>query len=608
MCGIVGYIGEEKAQNVLVEGLKKLEYRGYDSSGIVVVDENIKVVKKQGNLDKLTSALIHSPLSGHLGIGHTRWATHGRPSDENAHPHLSNSGRFAVVHNGIIENYQELRDQLEAKGYTFRSQTDTEVIAHLLEDLDTGDILTTVHRVLKKLHGAYALGIVSGMEKDKLVAVRVSSPLIVGIGEHGNFIASDIPAILQHTKKIYVLESGEMAVLKKDSIDLMTLEGNPIQKNVTVIEWDEEAAEKDGYEHFMLKEIFEQPTSLANTLRGRISSEKDAVILKELKLSPEEVRSIKKINIIACGTSFHAGLVGKEIIEKFARIPVEVSIASECRYRDPIVGVNEITIPVSQSGETADTMAALLEAKGKGSRIVSITNSVDSSIARESDDVLYTYAGPEIAVASTKAFTSQLMVFNLLALYLADLRGTLSQGEIRMYIADLVVIPSIIEESLKQADSLKELAKDFVNTGNLFFIGRGMDAHATLEGSLKLKEVSYIHSEAYAAGELKHGTLALIDDHIPVIAVSTQPHLNEKTISNIIEVKTRGAKTYGIGMTSNKELERNVDVFVPIPKVDPVFATLVSSIPMQLLAYYASIQKGYNPDRPKNLAKSVTVE
>jgi glucosamine--fructose-6-phosphate aminotransferase (isomerizing) len=608
MCGIVGYIGEEAAQKVLLEGLRKLEYRGYDSSGIVVVNGRIHIAKKQGNLDQLTTALQRNPLHGHLGIGHTRWATHGRPSDENSHPHLSQSGKFAVVHNGIIENYQELRDQLRAKGYTFMSQTDTEVIAHMLEDLDTGEILTTVQQVLKKLHGAYALGIVSETEPDKLIAVRVSSPLIVGIGENGNFIASDIPAILQHTKKIYVLESGEMAVLRKDSIDLMTLEGNPIQKDVTVIEWDEEAAEKDGYEHFMLKEIFEQPTSLANTLRGRIALNRDAVVLKDLKMTPQDIRSIRKINIIACGTSYHAGLVGKEILEKFTRIPVEVSIASEYRYRDPIVGENEITIPVSQSGETADTMAALLEAKSKGSRIVSITNSVDSSIARESHDVLYTYAGPEIAVASTKAFTSQLMVFNLLALFIADARGTLSQGEIKMYISDLVVVPSIIEETLRMEGRIKELAKDFVHTGNLFFIGRGMDAHATLEGSLKLKEVSYIHSEAYAAGELKHGTLALIEEDMPVIAVSTQPHLNEKTISNIIEVKTRGAKTYGISMASNKELQRNVDVFIAIPEVEPVFAALVSSVPMQLLAYYASIHKGFNPDRPKNLAKSVTVE
>lgn len=608
MCGIIGYIGKQNAQEILVEGLRKLEYRGYDSAGIVTVDGKINIVKKKGNIESLEGALKDNPLSGGVGIGHTRWATHGKPSDENSHPHLSSGKKFAVVHNGIIENYQELREELQSEGFVFRSQTDTEVIAHLMEKMDTGDVLTTVQKVIKKLKGAYALGVVSEDEPDKLIAVRMASPLIIGVGEHGNYIASDIPAILSHTKRIYILESGEMAVLKENSVDLMTLEGNPIQKDVTVIEWDDVAAEKDGHDHFMSKEIFEQPTSLANTLRGRISPNGKMVEMKELKISDEEIRNIKKISIVACGTSYHAGLVGKEIIEKFARIPVEVSIASEYRYRDPIVGENEITIPVSQSGETADTMAALTEAKSKGSRILSITNVLDSSIARESDDVVYTYAGPEIAVASTKAYTSQLMSFYLLALYLSQKKGALTEDKLEHYITQLLKVPSLVEETLKSSKEIEEMAAELIDVENLFFIGRGMDAHATLEGSLKLKEVSYIHSEAYAAGELKHGTLALIEDDVPVIAVSTQKHLNDKTISNIIEVKTRGAKTYGIGTKSNKELQRSVDVFLEIPEVEAEFAPIIASIPLQLLAYFASTQRGYNPDRPKNLAKSVTVE
>lgn len=608
MCGIIGYIGNQTAQQILVDGLKKLEYRGYDSAGIVTIDGKINIIKKKGNMDNLEAALRETPLNGVVGIGHTRWATHGKPADENSHPHLSSNEKFAVVHNGIIENYQELKEELIGEGYVFQSQTDTEVIAHLLQKLYTGDILTTVQQVIKKLKGAFALGVVSEDEPDKLIAVRMASPLIIGIGENGNYIASDIPAILSHTKRIYILESGEMAVLKADKIELMTLEGNSIQKDITVIEWDEEAAEKDGHEHFMSKEIFEQPISLSNTLRGRISEDGSKVVLKEIKLNDQQIKDIKKINIIACGTSYHAGLVGKEIIEKFARIPVEVSIGSEYRYRDPIVGENEITIPVSQSGETADTMAALIEAKSKGSRIVAITNVLDSSITREADDVIYTYAGPEIAVASTKAYTSQLMAFYLLALYLAEKKGALTDEEIKDYIENLVKVPALVSETLELDKQIEGMSEELRGVQNLFFIGRGMDAHATLEGSLKLKEVSYIHSEAYAAGELKHGTLALIDEGVPVIAVSTQKHLNEKTISNIIEVETRGAKTYGIGMNSNKELKNSVDVFLGIPEVKAEFAPIIVSIPMQLLAYYASTQRGLNPDRPKNLAKSVTVE
>lgn len=608
MCGIVGYVGFKQAQGILVEGLRKLEYRGYDSAGIAVHNKGVDFRKKQGNLDNLAAELENNPIVGSMGIGHTRWATHGKPSDENSHPHVSGSEKFAVVHNGIIENYQDIKEELESKGYVFKSETDTEVIAHLLEFLDTGDLVSTVQELIKKLHGAFALGIISEDEPERMIAVRNASPLVLGLGEGENFIASDIPAILSHTKDIYILESGEMAILTASNIELLDFEGNKIEKEVTHIEWDAESAEKDGYEHFMIKEITEQPRSLANTLRGRIDAESKMVVLNELKMSKEEIKNISKINIVACGTSYHAGLVGKEVIEKFTRIPVEVSVASEYRYRDPIVTKNEITIPVSQSGETADTMAALIEAKSKGSRIVAITNCVDSSIARESDDVIYTYAGPEIAVASTKAYTSQLMAFNMMALYFSQVRGTLSDSAVSAYVEELVQIPARVEEALNMNEVISEMAKDFTETENLFFLGRGMDAHATLEGSLKLKEVSYVHSEAYAAGELKHGTLALITDGVPVVTVSTQPHLNEKTVSNIIEVKARGGKTYGLGFEENSLLEKTVDVFLAVPKTLPEFSPLVTSIPMQLLAYHVSTQRGYNPDQPRNLAKSVTVE
>ena len=608
MCGIVGYIGNKNAQDVLVEGLERLEYRGYDSSGIAIIDGELNATKKQGKLANLKGVLADNPMKGHVGIGHTRWATHGKPSDENSHPHLSRNNKFAVVHNGIIENYQSIKAEMEGKGYAFLSETDTEVISVLLEEMDTGDVVTTVQEVSKRLEGAFAIGVVSQAEPEKLIAARKASPLIVGLGNGENFIASDIPAILKHTKRVYVLESGEMAILTTEGIELMTLSGEAVTKEVMEITWDQEAAEKDGYDHFMLKEIFEQPTSLANTLRGRISDDHKDVILKDFTLTDEQVRNINKINIIACGTSYHAGLVGKEIIEGLSRIPVEVSVASEYRYRNPIVGENEITIPISQSGETADTMAALIEAKEKGSRILAITNSVESSIAREADDVIYTWAGPEIAVASTKAYTSQLMAFYLLAIKMGVAKKTLSSEQVKGYIDALTEIPEKIEETLKLENKIKEMADGIVEVENLFFLGRGMDAHATLEGSLKLKEVSYIHSEAYAAGELKHGTLALITEDVPVVAVSTQPHLNEKTISNVIEVKARGAKTFGIGTDENTEFQRTVDSYITIPETKAEFAPLVASIPMQLLAYYVSTARGYNPDQPRNLAKSVTVE
>lgn len=608
MCGIVGYVGEDKVQEILLEGLRKLEYRGYDSSGIVVLENKIEICKKEGKINNLKGALELSPLNGRLGIGHTRWATHGKPSDNNSHPHLSQNKKFAVVHNGIIENYRDLKEELEEKGYKFSSETDTEVIVQLLEYLDTGDLKETVQKVIKKLSGAFALGIVSENEPDKIIAVRVASPLIIGIGKKGNFIASDIPAILEHTRDVYVLENGEMAIIKKNSIDLMTIEGNPIKKDILTIQWDNEDAQKGGYEHFMLKEIFEQPKSLSNTIRGRISSDNEKVIFEDFKLTIDYLRNIEKINIVACGTSYHAGLVGKYLIEKMVRIPVEVEIASEFRYNDPIISEKDLTIVISQSGETADTMAALLESKSKNSKVLSITNTVGSSIARESDEVIYTWAGPEIAVASTKAYTSQVTALYLFTFYLTQCREMISSQEMKKILIELQNIPNVVEETLKTEEKVKFLSKEISKSNNLFFLGRGVDSYATLEGSLKLKEVSYIHSESYAAGELKHGTLALIEENLPVITVSTQPNLNEKTVSNVIEVQARGAKTIGIGFKENKEMKRTVDEFLEVPTVSPLLSSLIVAIPMQLLAYYCSIARNIDPDKPKNLAKSVTVE
>mgnify|MGYP001230994941 CR=1 FL=1 len=610
MCGIVGYVGKRNSQRILIDGLKKLEYRGYDSAGVAVYTEErgLVVRKAKGRLSVLESKLDREPLQGTIGIGHTRWATHGKPSDVNSHPHTDNSRKFSVVHNGIIENAAELKEELIAKGYTFVSETDTEVISHLIADFYEGDIVKAVRLAVSRLEGSFALGVLTEYEPDKLVAVRHASPLIVGVGDGENFIGSDIPAILEHTRNVYILNDGEMAVLTRDRVELLTIEGNFISRETFFVDWDLAAAEKGGFDHFMLKEIHEQPEAYRATMGGRISSSGDHVELPEINNAKELLQGIHQIHIVACGTAYHAGMVGKAVIEQLVRIPVEIDVASEYRYRNPLISNDTLVIVVSQSGETADTLAALREAKRCGARVIAITNVVGSSVAREADDVLLTRAGPEIAVASTKAYTSQLIAFYLLGLYMAQIKGTQSPEFIRETLAALKRLPEQVERMLEQAEAMKRYAEQFAKHQSLFFIGRGLDYAVALEGSLKLKEISYIHSEAYAAGELKHGTLALIEEGVPVIALATQEQLMEKMISNIKEVKARGANVLGIGLEGNRELDRAADSVFEIPRTAPILTPALSVIPLQLLAYYTALARGNDVDKPRNLAKSVTVE
>jgi glucosamine--fructose-6-phosphate aminotransferase (isomerizing) len=609
MCGIVGYIGNRNSQEILIEGLKKLEYRGYDSAGVAVFTEDgLQIKKAKGRLAVLESQLVDAPLHGTAGIGHTRWATHGKPSDVNSHPHTDNSMKFSVVHNGIIENYMSLKEELTAKGHNFVSETDTEVISHLIADIYDGDIVAAVQKAVTRMTGAFALGVLTEYEPDKLVAVRLASPLIIGVGEGENFIGSDIPAILEHTRNVFILNDNEMAVLTRTGVDLMTLEGNFIAREMFRVDWDIVTAEKAGFDHFMLKEIHEQPKAYRDTMSSRISPEGNRITLNELSMTPEYIKDINRVHIVACGTAYHAGLVGKSVIEKLARIPVEIDVASEYRYRSPIITKDTLVIVVSQSGETADTLAALREARRCGARVLAITNVVGSSVAREADDVITTWAGPEIAVASTKAYTSQLIAFYLLGLHLAQTLGSQTPEYIVEVITAMKQLPGQVETILGQAEVIKVFAEEIAVHNDLFFIGRGLDFAVAQEGSLKLKEISYIHSEAYASGELKHGTLALIEEGVPVIALATQRDLLEKTVSNIKEVKARGAHVMGIGVEGEEELKKAVDTTFQIPKTLDVLSPALSVIPLQLLAYYASLARGNDVDKPRNLAKSVTVE
>lgn len=610
MCGIVGYIGYRESQPILIEGLKKLEYRGYDSAGIAVfTEQGLEVTKTVGRLANLESRLSGDPLRGTVGIGHTRWATHGKPSDVNSHPHTDNSLKFSVVHNGIIENYLELKEELVQAGHRFLSETDTEVISHLIAVEYEGDIVKAVQRAVKKMRGAFALGVLTEHEPDRLVAVRYASPLIIGVGDGEKYIASDIPAILEHTRDIYILNDGEMAVLTRDGVELMTIEGNFIAKEVFHVDWDLMTAEKGGYDHFMLKEINEQPRAYRDTMLGRISEDGKSVVLPELTITPEQLRGINRVHIVACGTAMHAGLVGKNVIESLVRIPVETDVASEYRYRSPIITPDTLVIVVSQSGETADTLAALREAQRCGARVLAITNVVGSSVAREANDVIITLAGPEIAVASTKAYTSQLIAFYLFGLYWAQTNGTQDQATIEHMLAAMQALPEQAEHLLAQAEVIKKVAESITDHSSLFFIGRGVDYAVAMEGSLKLKEISYIHSEAYAAGELKHGTLALIEEGTPVIALITQETLYEKTLSNIKEVKARGASVLGVVNAGHEaDVARSVDRVFAIPRTLPILTPALSVIPLQLLSYYASLALGHDVDKPRNLAKSVTVE
>ncbi len=610
MCGIVGYIGSRNAESILINGLTKLEYRGYDSAGIAVYnDGNIQLKKAVGRLSQLEELLEQSPLSGSLAIGHTRWATHGKPSDSNSHPHMDEKGEFVVVHNGIIENFQEIKNELIEKGAEFASETDTEVIAYLLADMYDGDLVSTVQKAVARMEGAYALGIIYKHEPDKMIAVRLASPLIVGIGEKENFIASDIPALIEHTRDIYILNDGEMAVITSDNIQLTTTTGKPIQRDSFHVEWDVETAEKDGFEHFMLKEIYEQPKAYRDTLLNRIDHDVNKIDLSnEISLSQEQIRSIDKIHIVACGTAYHAGLVGKVALENLARIPVEVDVASEYRYRNPIHTPNTLVVVISQSGETADTLAAMKESQKNGVKVLAITNVKGSSVARDADEVLLTLAGPEIAVASTKAYTSQLIAIYLLGLYFAQIRETKNNQEITQYIQAIKELPAQAEKLLEFAPIIKEFSERYAHYEDLFFIGRSMDYAVSLEGSLKLKEISYIHSEAYPAGELKHGTLALITDGIPVIALATQEDIYDKMVSNIKEVKAREAYVLGITLDGNTDLFHSVDEVITIPRTLALLTPALAVIPLQLLAYYAALARGNDVDKPRNLAKSVTVE
>ena len=608
MCGIVGYLGPKNASEVIVDGLSKLEYRGYDSAGVAVCnDGELEIRKFKGRLAVLAEDIEKNEMKGHLGIGHTRWATHGEPSDVNSHPHFNKDKTIAVVHNGIIENYMELKEELKEDGVEFRSETDTEVIAHLVDKYYEGNLLDAVYKTVARLRGAYALGVICKDNEDELVAVRKDSPLIAGVGEGENFIASDIPALLKYTRKVYFLENGEVVHIKGDELKIYDAERNPVEKEIYDVKWDIEAASKGGYDCFMLKEINEQPEGVKNTLERRID-ENGNIVLDGIHLTKEDLDNINRIYIVACGTAYHAGLLGKNALEKYLKVPVITDIASEFRYSDNFVDEHSLVILVSQSGETADTLAVLRDSKAKGAKILAVTNVVGSSISREADEVFYTWAGPEIAVASTKAYTTQITSLYMIALNFALEKGTITKEEYLETIEKMKKLPEKIQNVIDNQDKIKEIAEKIVSKEHVFFLGRGVDYSLAMEGSLKLKEVSYIHSEAFAAGELKHGTIALIEEGTPVISVATQEKLFEKMVSNMQEVKARGAFVASIAQEHNKSVEKVSDEVIYIPNCDDMLVPIVAVVPMQLLAYYVSTMKGLDVDKPRNLAKSVTVE
>ncbi len=608
MCGIVGYVGPKEAAPLLLEALHKLEYRGYDSSGIcVAANGTIQVAKARGRLQVLRDMTQEgAQLPGHIGVGHTRWATHGEPSDVNSHPHLSQGGRVALVHNGIVENYMELREFLTEKGYAFASQTDTEIAAQLIDHCYHGDPVQAVREAVNLLTGSFALGIIFRDHPDQIIAVRKDSPLIVGLGQGENFIASDIPALLKHTRDILRLDEYELAVIRQDRVQVFDRYGDPVEKQIQHVDWDPGAAEKGGYAHFMLKEIMEQDRVLRDTLRPRV---REGQIQLELKhITPEDFRDCDRVYIVACGSASHVGHVARTYIEKLTRVPVCVELASEFRYIDPIITPHTITIVISQSGETLDTLFALREAKSRGSKVLSIVNVVGSSIANESQDVIYTWAGPEIAVATTKAYSAQLAVCYLVALYMAQCKGALSPQALADAVAALNALPELATHMLQSQDQLKYLASLYFGCKDIFFIGRNVDWAIALEGSLKLKEISYIHSEAYAAGELKHGTISLVEPGTLVVALCTYGPLREKMVSNIREVKARGAIVLALAEEGQPQVAEAADHVVWLPKADPLLAPSLAVIPLQLFAYYVALLKGCDIDKPRNLAKSVTVE
>ncbi|HEY8549682.1 MAG TPA: glutamine--fructose-6-phosphate transaminase (isomerizing) [Vicinamibacterales bacterium] len=616
MCGIVGYIGDKQVVPVLVEGLRRLEYRGYDSAGIAVVNNaGIEVRRSAGKLSRLEDVLRHSPLAGDYGVGHTRWATHGRPTEENAHPHRDDTGRTVVVHNGIIENYLELKQELQAAGHTFLSETDTEVVAHLVSRAlrnGAGSLEAGVRQALARVRGLFALVLMSADDPEKIVAVRNGPPIVVGIGSGEFFVASDIPAILSHTRDVVFLEDREMAVITRNGVAFTDFEGTPRQRAPQRVLWDPVMAEKGGYKHFMLKEIFEQPWAVRETVLGRVSDETGELFLDEMKIAKEDLAGIRRVLMLACGTSWHAGLVGKFLIEQLARVPVEVDYGSEFRYRDPIAGPDTLAVVITQSGETADTLAALREAKAKGARSMAICNVVGSMATRETEGTVYTHAGPEIGVASTKAFTSQLVALHLLALYLGQARGVLTRETSRPHIEALTQLPLLIEEALRTEPQIEEIAKRCYTCSDFLFLGRGLQYPIALEGALKLKEISYIHAEGYPAGEMKHGPIALIDEKVPVVAIAPKDGVFEKMLGNVQEAKARGGMIIALVTKGDERLDAILDPVrdsrIPLPEASPLVAPVVTVIPLQLLAYHIAVRRGCDVDQPRNLAKSVTVE
>ena len=610
MCGIVGFIGEQEAAPILLEGLARMEYRGYDSAGLAVLDtgKGLQVVKAKGRLKVLNEKVDGGKkMFGTVGVGHTRWATHGEPSDANSHPLLSDSGRIAVVHNGIIENYMEIKEFLQEKGVVFHSDTDTDVVAQLLDYYYRGDILDAVQKVLHRIEGSYGLGIICSEHPEQLIAARKDSPLVLGYGDGFNMMASDVTALIKYTRDVSYMENGEIAVLTRQGIQVYNLLLEPVEKEHSTVDWDISDAEKGGYEHFMFKEIMEQPEAIRKTITPRIKD--DRVVLDDIDLSADYVKNISKFYIIACGSSYHVGMVGKYVLEKMLRKPVEVALASEFRYCSPIVDKNTLVIVISQSGETLDTMEALREAKRLGGRTLAIVNVVGSSIAKEADDVIYTWAGPEIAVATTKAYSTQLAVLDLLCLYLADLLGSIAPEEYTEILTELTRIPDKLKEVLEQKERIQQYASQFFNHDSIFFIGRNLDYAIGLEASLKLKEISYIHSEAYAAGELKHGTISLIEQGTLVIALATYGQLFDKAVSNMIEVQSRGATVLGLTDTTHEEaLGKHADAIITVPETHPLLMPSLAVVPMQLFAYYVALARGCDIDKPRNLAKSVTVE
>ncbi len=609
MCGIVGYVGTEAAAPILLSGLAKLEYRGYDSAGIAIEnpDGKIEVIKAKGRLSVLADMTDNgNAVKGCCGIGHTRWATHGEPSSVNAHPHVCNDKTVAVVHNGIIENYLELREKMMKKGAEFVSETDTEVVAHLLRYYYNGDPLDAITKVMMRVRGSYALGILFMDRPGEIYAVRKDSPLIIGQSNHGNFIASDVPAILEYTREVYYIQNMEIAKLTGNSISFYNIDQEEITKELQHIEWDAKAAEKEGFEHYMMKEIYEQPKAIRDTITPRIKDGK--IVLEELDMGVEDWKGIENIVLLGCGSAYHVGLNAKYVLETLTRVPVSVELASEFRYRDPIIAPNTLVIVVSQSGETADSLAALREAQSRGAKVLGVVNVVGSSIAREADACIYTWAGPEISVATTKAYSTQMVVLYMIGMVLAEAKGMITEERYAQLLKELEELPDKITRILNEKERIQWFAHKYAAAQDIFFIGRGLDYAACMEGSLKLKEISYIHSEAYAAGELKHGTISLIEDNILVVALATQTALYGKTVSNIVEVKSRGAYVFGITASGNYTMEDVADFTVYVPKTDELFMTSLTVIPLQLFAYYVSVAKGLDVDKPRNLAKSVTVE